>query len=621
VVIVTGLVLAMRFLGLLQLLEWAALDQFFLKRSPEPIDPRIVIVGFNEADIQALKEVPLSDARLATLITAIKQQRPRAIGLDLYRDIPVAPGYSDLVQVFKTTPNLVGIEKAIGDKQHPPVRPPPVLEHLGQVGMNDIVADEDGKIRRSLLILTFGDGTWVESLALKVSELYLKAEGIAPDPNAPYLRLGKATFMPFQANDGGYVRADDAGYQTLINFRGIENRFHTVSVTDVLNGRVESDLMRDRIVLIGATAPSLRDVFYTPYSSAWGKPPEQMTGVEIQANIASQMISAALDSRPLIHTLPDPMEVVWVAIWAGVGAGLITRIRRLYIAFISLSVAVGGLVGICFGTFVWNGWWLPVVPSAIALVSAATVVHYNRLARVFKASQAEIHSFAPYRIPPFSKIQRRSILIRFKSLEKQPCTATVLCIGFHELTQLTTAFPPTILIPWLDDCIEIIAQLVVQFGGAVDQFRGNSILAVFGVLLSPSIEDAIAHDAQQALHCAIAIAKRLDTLNQHWRSQGLPTGVIQIGIATAPVMVGRVSKNSQSSCIMIGEAVNTAIWLQTLNASLNNSNLCVLMAESTYHLNQTPPMAQLIAVPKLPTKQRYGSIDKAYQLSPPWLYH
>ena len=75
---------------------------------------------------------PIPDTILAQLLEKIKSQHPRAIGLDLYRDLPVEPGHQALVKVFKTTPNLIGIEKVVGSGNSAAIAPPPELSRLGQ---------------------------------------------------------------------------------------------------------------------------------------------------------------------------------------------------------------------------------------------------------------------------------------------------------------------------------------------------------------------------------------------------------------------------------------------------------------------------------------------------------
>lgn len=83
--IVSGLVISLRLAGWLQPLEWAALDTFFQLRPLEPPDERVLIVGIQESDIQKLKQWPISDQVLAILLNKIKQQKPRAIGIDIYK--------------------------------------------------------------------------------------------------------------------------------------------------------------------------------------------------------------------------------------------------------------------------------------------------------------------------------------------------------------------------------------------------------------------------------------------------------------------------------------------------------------------------------------------------------
>ncbi len=96
--------------------------------SPRPPDDRIVIVGITEADVSHFETSIFSDAVLADLINQLKAQQPVAIGLDLYRNVPVPPGTETLHQVYESTPNLIGIEKVAGTDEFSTVAPPPILQ-------------------------------------------------------------------------------------------------------------------------------------------------------------------------------------------------------------------------------------------------------------------------------------------------------------------------------------------------------------------------------------------------------------------------------------------------------------------------------------------------------------
>jgi adenylate cyclase len=207
---VAGLAIALRMVGLLQSFEWAAFDQYLRLRPAEPRDERIVIVGINEADLQEIGQSIIPDAIYAQLLEKLKAKQPRAIGLDIYRDLPVEPGHQKLMQVFQTTPNLVGIQKVVGDSTREAVPPPPVLKAKGQVGANDLILDADNKVRRGLLYVQAPNGEQVFSLGLYLALLYLDRQKIAPqiEEGTKNWRLGKTTFLPFEGNDGGYVRAD-----------------------------------------------------------------------------------------------------------------------------------------------------------------------------------------------------------------------------------------------------------------------------------------------------------------------------------------------------------------------------------------------------------------------------
>lgn len=371
----TGLILSLRLLGWLQVWELAMFDRFVTLRPLEPKDERILIVGINEADLRKIGRWPVSDAVLAQAIAKIEQARPKAIGLDLFRDLPVEPGHAELQRVFQTTPNLIGVEKKVGDTYSAAVAPPPLLKQQGQVALADAVLDPDGKLRRGLLYLTDTDGMFHESLGLRLALIYLAAHNIEPEAGVNnQLKLGKATFQRFQTHDGGYAQADDGGYQILINWRGPTHSFTTVSLTQILEDRVAPQLIRDRIVLIGSNATSVKDVVFTPYSiNAGAYTPEHMTGVETQANLTSQIVSAALDGRNTINSWKEWLEWLWIWGWALAGATLSWNLRSPSAIAIAVSIGGVGLTTCCYFAFV-AGWWLPVVPAGMTLAGAAIVI-------------------------------------------------------------------------------------------------------------------------------------------------------------------------------------------------------------------------------------------------------
>ncbi|MBW4680336.1 MAG: CHASE2 domain-containing protein [Microcoleus vaginatus WJT46-NPBG5] len=387
---VAGLVIAANSFGLFQLLEWATLDKFFRLRPREPVDPRIVIVTIDESDIDGLEQWPMSDAVLAKLIENLKRQQPLAIGLDLYRNLPVEPGHQALVEIFKSTPNLIGVEKVGGET----VAPSSILKQQDQVGLADLVLDADGKVRRGLLSLKSSEKEPSQlGLAVRLALIYLKEKGIGleiVDAGKKHLKLGKALFVPLKGNEGGYVGFDPGGYQILLNYRGTRESFETLSLKDVLANRIEPNSLRDRIVLIGVTGQSFNDFFLTPYGNSFTDSPTRTPGVFIHANLTSQILSAALEGRPFIKVWHELVEWLWVLAWSFAGASvswalLASKLFRQNIVLrwtvlgsgILLPVTI--LMSSSYIAFLVS-WWIPTISPLVAfLLSAISIAgYYNR---------------------------------------------------------------------------------------------------------------------------------------------------------------------------------------------------------------------------------------------------
>ncbi|BAZ16872.1 integral membrane sensor signal transduction histidine kinase [Calothrix sp. NIES-4071] len=384
---VTGLIIGIRLLGWLQPLELAALDIRFRLRPAEPVDTRFVIIGIEESDITRFQQWPFADKDLARLINKIKEQQPRIIGLDLYRNLPVEPGHAELLEIYKTTPNLYGIQKIVENGFNSKIDPPPILGDKGQTGSNDITVDIDGVIRRGVLFPEPGNP--LPSLGLVLAAAYLEKEGIKPE-TAPdgSIKFKNTIFHPFEANDGSYINADAGGYQIIMNYRGQAKSFSYVSLMDVLEGRISGDLMRDRIVLIGAKAQSLNDAFYTPYSRGFSSTPERTPGVEIQATLASQVLSSVLDGRPSIYTWHDSLEYLWIFLWVLLIATLgwkwrntkaLSYLIRINTLLLSSIISIGIISYIIF----LFGWWIPVLSPMLALIAStigiSSYVYITRL--------------------------------------------------------------------------------------------------------------------------------------------------------------------------------------------------------------------------------------------------
>ena len=372
--------LGIRHTGLLQPLELKAFDRLMESRPLEPPEDRFLVIGVTDEDLQYQDDIgmdrkgSLADAALAEILAKLKPHQPRAIGLDIYRNFPVKSDRSNLAVQLQETANFFAICKGddptLGSKG---VGPPPELLPE-RVGFSDVVTDDDGILRRHLWYANFNKDSACQSersLSLLLAAKYLQGEGIQPEITPEFnLRLGKATLKPLQKPAGGYQKIDDFGYQMLLNYRSgdKEQIAKLVTLKDFLEKPVNPDLVEDKIVLIGVTAFSMKDYFPTPYSDNL-QITEKMPGVLLQAQMASQIISAALGDRPLLGVWPQWGDALWIFGWSLAGAILAWRLRSVRILVFSTTGAIGLLYGTCLLLLI-QGTWVPLVPSALALFLA-----------------------------------------------------------------------------------------------------------------------------------------------------------------------------------------------------------------------------------------------------------
>ncbi|HIK04922.1 MAG TPA: CHASE2 domain-containing protein [Trichormus sp. M33_DOE_039] len=365
---VIGLVILARFMGLMQSVEWLAFDNFLRVRPEESIDERIVIVGINKDDIPLHNyyqtDSLISDRDLATLLLKLQTYKPRVIGLDIYRNLPVKTHHSKLAAVLQKSPNIIAIEKVL-----PEPIPPPSNLLPRQIGFADQITDIDGKLRRILLGTPTPQG-YKLSLSIRLAAAYLARNNIFLENgirDRAAMRFGKTELPRFLPNSGGYIRTDAGGVQVLLNFRSGHARFRTISSSDVKNGKVDPNWLRDRIIIIGITAPSRKDFFTTAAIPSTPANKGRVYGVEIQAHAVSQIISAVINDRPLLNTWDEQWEYLWIFAW-GVCGIAIARLTKSPLNNLIIVILVSAALGLISYLFLMFGWWIPFIPAILVLI-------------------------------------------------------------------------------------------------------------------------------------------------------------------------------------------------------------------------------------------------------------
>lgn len=372
-VVCTAAIMVSRFFGLLQPVELAAFDQLMRMRPVEPPDPRILVVAVSERDIEQYG-APLPDRTVEQLLKALERYEPRVIGLDIYRDTPQKQGWNDLIKHLEKSDRVIAVckkrEPHSKNADNIGVKPPPNVP-LKRQGFVDVPLDppvnRDGAIRRQFLKVKYVPEdpcktAW--SLSYRLAEKFLSAQGINPDKTEENdLKFSDTVFKTLNPHTGGFQKLPADGIQILLNYRSSSQDTpvaQQVSLTEVLRG-VDPSWVRARVVLIGYTATSEKDLHRTLY-------PSEMPGVIVQAHMVSQMLSAVLDKRPLLWAWPWWGDTLWVWGWSLVGGLLVWRIHKLWLLGLTGGGAIIPLYLFCFLILWLQGGWMPLIPSVFALL-------------------------------------------------------------------------------------------------------------------------------------------------------------------------------------------------------------------------------------------------------------
>jgi adenylate cyclase len=579
--IISGLVLLLREAGTLEALELEAYDRFTRMRCERlPPDPRIVLITISEKDLQTEGAWPVNDATLADILRLILRGGPQSIGLDLFRDVPVPPGQDELHAILSENRNIIGVMK-FGPHAVPCH---PAFRNTDQSGFNDILVDPGGIVRRALVYLDDGK-TVFYSFPLRLALHYLDALGIhaqADPTRAECMRLGHKTILPLEPNDGGYVRADTRGYQFLIDFHGAGGGFRSFSLQDLLSGRIDEATFRDKIVLVGVVAESVKDFFYTPLSRSLHEG-QHMAGVVLHGHVTGQLIRLALGQSSPIRSLGERQEMAWTILWGFMGGAVGLLIRSPW--RFSMAGLAGLLILVGSGYLAFLGdWWIPLIPPGMGwtLSSVMGTAYVSNREKRERHLLMQIFSRHVSKEIADAMWQQRHEFLENGRPRPQKVIATTLFSDLRGFTTVSEKFAPEDLMDWLNTYLEAMAKVIIAHNGVIDNYAGDGIKANFGIPVPRTKEEEIQRDAFNAVKCALAMEMEMEQLNEVWKGRHLPAVGMRIGIFTGPVIAGLLGGSERFKYTTIGDSVNTASRLESYDKDLGKDRLCrILVGEPT----------------------------------------
>ncbi len=569
--------------GGLQAFELLAYDLLTVIGTEARVSDDVTIVSLNEEDIHALGGWPVSDEKLATLLAKLQSHNPSAIGIDIYRDVPVPPGTAELEHALSAG-NVYAIYK-FDTAGSPGVAAPEVLAATERTGFSDFVLDPTRVVRRGLAFLDDGE-RFGYAFALRLALAHLAREGhyLQSVGESGNFALGRTEFVPLESDHGGYVDADTHGYQFLIDYD--KTAFDTVSMQAVLNGEVNADVMQGRLILIGVDAISVQDAFATPTNPFARAADTGMPGVVLHAVIVDQLIRAArLGHRPM-GALDDWVEYLTMLIACLIAGCLV--VMRPNLVLLGVVSMFGVVVIAACGIFLANrAVWLPVVPLALAwLITLAVTVTYM-LQREYRDRELLKRMFAASASAEMAEAlwERREEFIVDGQYKPNSLSATVVFVDLGGFTRISESLRPDVLIDWINDFMALATDTIIEYGGVVDDYFGDGIKANFGVPFARVDVLELRADARAAATCMLALESRVASLNERTAAKGRPSYLLRAGICSGPVVLGGLGTRARQKYTSMGDPVNVAARLEGLGKEIGiRQGVSVMLSEGTVEL-------------------------------------
>ncbi len=415
--------------------------------------------------------------------------------------------------------------------------------------------DFDGPLRRTAL-LTRLDGKFLPSLSLTAAALY-ENSSIYPLVDDYDNKVLSAIYL---GNVDKVVPIDATG-RTMVNYYTDPlNYFPTVSARDVMEGNIDPNIIKDKIVFVGATAIGTMDQRVTPFSSF-------TPGVYLNAMISQNII----DGRYLLRPLGWPIfEYIFMILFA-ILLGFLLKKVPVYSGFV---VAIG-FIALLFAAdlfFIFdNGYWAHLImPMLQCLLTYVAITIYRFLTEEREKKQIR-NAFQFYLSRSVvDEVLKDTSKLRLNGERKE---LTVLFSDIRGFTTISEGLSPEGLANLLNEYLTPMTDLVFKYDGTLDKYMGDAIMAFFGAPVS--YED----HAVRGCKVALEMMAKLHELQKGWKERGLPIINIGIGLNTGDMAVGNMGSNIRFDYTVMGDNVNLGSRLEGINKQYKTN---IVISEFTY---------------------------------------
>jgi adenylate cyclase len=499
----------------------------------EPEHPDIVIAAINEETLKDFAyRSPVDHAFIANVLKRLDESGARLIALDVLFDQPTEVEKDELLRqtiLNLKVPLIVtyadNVSGQMTDEQQKYLDDflPARFRAFGNLATDAF----DDTVRRVHPGHVTRDGTYINGFARAVAA---KLEIETPAIEVPTVWRGRP--------------AKRAAEQIS------EEPFAEYPAHNILKYEpdIATELFKDKIVLIGAEY-TLVDRHRTPFKVAYE---QDMPGIVIHAHAVAQY----LDGK-IVRNVGKLGQILVVALLAGIGMAFgALHLRMSYRIAASVSV-IAALWIYGFMGFYWGLIVIPVVmPTAsFGLAMWMTDAVTGRDAR--KQKEFIQGAFSRFVSP---KVMHELIADPTKlSIGGERRMLTLMFTDIAGFTTLSETIESKKLAAVLNEYLNGVCQIILQFDGTVDKFIGDAVMAIFN---APNLQPD--HE-EQATRCAIAIDAFAETFRAAQNAVDIPMGVTRIGVHTGEATVGNFGADFKMEYTALGDTVNTASRLEGIN--------------------------------------------------------
>lgn len=547
--------------GTFERLELNLYDNWFKLHGQSQPGNEIVIVAIDEKSIEKIGPPTWSRSIHARLLDRL--QEARVIAFDLLFDIQGDPSVdSEFAATVKKNSHVVlastfKYESTEGQWYQKLISPlKPLASGSVGLGFINVPQDIDGVVRNITLIDTNTFKRPYPCLSLAVA---LAAEGLSPNDlslSGPSLLQAGSRTLPLQISNN----------QMLMSFWGGANTFKTVSYIDVLSGNIPPIEFKDKIVLVGNTSPLVKDDFRTPFCTSnlvlSGKLPTP--GVEIHANA----VKTILDSVPY-RRAGVPYNLV-IMVFCGALTVVVLGKRGPWAGLGFVLLLTGVLVAAVYLTWLKARLWLNLAaPAALLLFLYTTMTLQGFIAAEMERRRTRA-MFGRYVSPAVMEELLKNPGLAVLGGERRE--VTILFADIRGFTSYSENKPPEEVVARLNTYLNKMTTLIFRYGGTLDKYLGDGLMAVFGTPLP------LADHAGKAIACSLEIQREVGRLNNEWSEKGQQPLRIGIGVNSGTVLAGNVGGHERMDYTVIGENVNLASRLESLTKEFGVN---IILSEQT----------------------------------------